>query len=291
MNRPTAWWLKNVATATKNSRFFVFITNTVPVYVIAFALCSLMPVTLYLLYKDSDKLQNVVKSGIKSGIKSGKDLYPAIYPAIYVSLHLCSLSRVFSDPQLSPIQKVLEVETYLPTVAVQTKKVVNYYKAKYTIVDREINRQKIAAAQQVYTDYLWKKSLAQLKELSAKDQNPTAVSSLDQSSSDREVRVLDVLAEQKNSLLVQIPDFDAKPQKPYKFKKIDLERLFALHDRFIQKITEQDTILPPELSQADEIILDEMAKPFIWPRRLIAPVDPKKKLDLLEKSLFEQDDY
>ena len=251
---------------------------------------SLFPLTIYLLYKDYENLRKIVKKGFQTGLKSSKDLYPAIFSAIYVSAHLISLSRVFGDPTLAPIEKIFEVGTYLPTAVVQSKKAVSHYKTKYTIVDREINKQKILAAQQVYTEFLWKKSLIQLKKLSNKDQNPIAVSSLDQPSSDREVHVFDDLAEQKNSVLVQIPDFDAKPQTPYKSKKIDLERLFALHDRFIQKITEQDTILPPELSQADEIILDEMAKPFLWPRRLIAPVDPSKRLDLLEKSLFDQDD-
>ena len=141
------------------------------------------------------------------------------------------------------------------------------------------------------------------------------VISLDQSSdqpSDPEVRVFDVLADpknpfwsmrppvviteanqsviQKNPLEIQIPDIEVKPQVPYKVTKMDLEKMLALHNRFIEKITERHKILPPEISVADDIILDEMVKGFLSQRRRIVPLDPKKNPDLLEKSLFDQDD-
>jgi hypothetical protein len=160
---------------------------------------------------------------------------------------------------------------------------------------------------------LWGKYLAQSKDLSPES---VAVAPLDQSSvapldqsSNIEVRIFDVLAKQnksiwstrpvviseahpsliqKNSLRVRIPDVESKPQKSYKFKKMDLDRLLTLQDRFISKINEQDTIRPPEISLEDDIVLDEMAKPFILTSGLIAPVDAKKTL--LEKSFVDQDD-
>jgi hypothetical protein len=103
---------------------------------------ALLPLTVYLLYNDSNDLRKKLKSGLQGGLKSTKDLYPAMYPFLYVTLHLFSLKRVFLDPEKSPIDKIFEIETYAPTVLVQSKKVVNYYRAKYSIVDREINRQK-----------------------------------------------------------------------------------------------------------------------------------------------------
>ena len=263
----------------------------------------MLPLCVYLIYKDANTLQKIVRSG--------KNLKRGIYPAIYVAIHSYSLTRALSGSDGPEFEKIVSFEAYAPTLITQASRLAVYCKTHYTIVNKENEKNRIIKAHAEYVDFLWRKSLDDAKAASLHEQKNMEVISLDQFS-DTEVRVFDVSVDpnnpfwsmrppavitepnqsviQKNTLEIQIPVIEVKPQVPYKVTKMDLEKMLLLHNRFIEKITDRYKILPPEISVADDLILDEMVKGFLSQRRRIVPLDPKKNPDLREKSLFDQDD-
>ena len=215
-------------------------------------------------------------------------------PAIYVALHSYPIKRAFSQTDGPKFDKVVWFEPYLPSIFFQGRKLFVYCKSHYMIMNKETNKNRMIKDHEEYVDFLWRKSLDDAKAASLHEQK-----NLEMTASDKSVGIFELMADQNqpfwsmgtpvlinegekslikaDPLEVEITEVDGKPQKPYRATGKDLERLFALHDRLMEKITERVTPVPIFISPREEMLLDDLANALVLPRRRIAPVPGQQK--------------